>query len=543
MSLFPSLLRQSLAARNFTHCTTQLSGLISTKLATLRFHSSGSLVPDVKLLVDGKLVSSKASSWIDVVNPATQEIVGRVPEITQSEFDDAVTSAATAFPKWRDTPITTRMRVMFKLQELIRAHKNELAMAVTLEQGKTLADAHGDVFRGLEVVEQACGMAQYQMGDIMENVSSGIDTFSLRQPLGVCAGVCPFNFPAMVPLWMFPLCVTAGNTMLLKPSEKTPGAAMLLAQLALEAGLPPGVLNVVHGSREVVNYICDHPTIRAVSVVGSDQAGRHIYTRAGGNGKRVQANMGAKNHAVVMPDAAPQATANALVGAAFGAAGQRCMAISTVVFVGGSEALLAPLSQQAAKLKVGPGMDPESDIGPMISKDALLRAEGIVQRSIDSGAECILDGRGVKVPGYAEGIFMGPTILSSVNSKMDCYTEEVFAPVLSCLKVDTLDEAISTINQNPYGNGTAIFTRSGATARHFQTNVDAGQIGINVPIPVPLPFFSFTGSRGSFLGDCNFYGQSGVSFYTQTKTVTSSWKLSDAEDGARIEGLHGVGTK
>lgn len=499
--------------------------------------------PALKLLIDGKLVGSQASEWVDVLNPATQQIVARVPCTTAAEFDRAVSSSKDAFVGWAATPVIQRTRVMLKLQELIRCNMDELAAAITLEQGKTLADARGDVFRGLEVVEQACGMGQYQMGDIMPNVSAGIDSYALRQPLGVCAGICPFNFPAMIPLWMFPVCVTTGNTMVLKPSEKDPTTAMMLAELALQAGLPAGVLNVVHGTHDVVNRMCDHPSIRAVSFVGSDAAGKHIYTRASAQGKRVQANLGAKNHAVIMPDAAPESTANALVGAAFGAAGQRCMAISVAVFVGESAQLLGAVVTKAAALKVDAGAEAGADLGPLISVAARRRAEHLIQTSVDAGATCTLDGRGVVVPKYPKGNFLGPTVLEGVTVDMDCYKEEVFAPVLSCMKVATLDEAIAVVNANPYGNGAAIFTRSGAAARKFQTEADAGQVGINVPIPVPLPFFSFTGSRGSFLGDSNFYGQAGVNFYTQLKTVTAQWRAQDAEQGARADGLDGVGTK
>uniref|UniRef100_A0A7S0RJ47 methylmalonate-semialdehyde dehydrogenase (CoA acylating) n=2 Tax=Pyramimonas obovata TaxID=1411642 RepID=A0A7S0RJ47_9CHLO len=496
-----------------------------------------------KLFIDGKQVESKAKEWIDVINPATQDVVSRVPCTTPEEFNAAVQSSKDAFDKWRVTPVPTRMRVMFKLQELIRANMDELASSVTLEQGKTLPDARMDVFRGLEVVEMASGIAKYQMGDIMENVSTGIDTYSIRQPLGVCAGICPFNFPAMVPLWMFPVCVTTGNTMVLKPSEKDPGAAMLLAEMALEAGLPKGVLNVVHGAHDTVNALCDHKDIRGVSFVGSDQGGRHVYNRASAAGKRVQSNMGAKNHAVVLSDAHAEATANALVGAAFGAAGQRCMAISAAVLVGDAARLVDVVAEKAAKLRVNGGFEPEADLGPMISRPALERAEALIQKGIDAGATCVLDGRGIKVPGYEAGNFLGPTILTNVTPDMPCYTEEIFGPVLSCLTVESLDEAIALVNRNPYGNGTALFTSSGSSARKFQQHIDCGQVGINVPIPVPLPFFSFTGSRGSFLGDCNFYGQAGVNFYTQLKTVTALWKEHDAERGARIDGLAGVGTK
>lgn len=485
--------------------------------------------PKVKLYVGGKQIESQATEHIDVVNPATQAVVSRIPLTTDEEFEDAVAVAKEAYKTWRNTPVTTRQRVMLKLQELIRRDMDKLAMSVTMEQGKTLGDSRGDVFRGLEVVEQACGMANQQMGEYVENVSSGIDTYSLRQPLGVCAGICPFNFPAMIPLWMFPMAVTTGNTFILKPSEKDPGAAMLLAELAHEAGLPPGVLNIVHGMHDVVNKICDHPDIKAVSFVGSDVAGMHIYSRASATGKRVQCNMGAKNHAVVMPDADPEATMNALVGAAFGAAGQRCMAISTAVFVGGSKQWEEGLKERGLKLKVTAGTEPGADLGPVISKQAKKRICSLVESGAKDGARLILDGRDIKVSGYEEGNFVGPTIIADVKADMECYKQEIFGPVLLCMEASSLQEAIEIVNRNKYGNGTAIFTRSGAAARTFQHEVDVGQVGINVPIPVPLPFFSFTGSRASFAGDLNFYGKAGVHFFTQLKTVTSQWKDKDLQ--------------
>mmetsp|Transcript_807 Transcript_807/g.2874 ORF Transcript_807/g.2874 Transcript_807/m.2874 type:complete len:545 (-) Transcript_807:306-1940(-) len=501
----------------------------------------GSVAPTVKLIIDGKLIESKATEFRDVVNPATQEVVSRVPLCTPAEFNAAVQSSKDAFATWRKTAAPVRSRVMFKYQELIRNHTDELAANITLEQGKTLADARGDVFRGLEVVEQACGVASYQMGELVENVSSGIDTYSIRQPLGVCAGICPFNFPAMIPLWMFPVATAVGNTFLLKPSERDPGAAMMLAEMASEAGLPPGVLNVVHGTHDVVNMICDHKDIKAISFVGSNQAGMHIYARGSANGKRVQSNMGAKNHAVVLPDADPESVVNALTGAAFGAAGQRCMAISAAVFVGEQESTLARLAEKAQELLVGAGSEPGTDLGPVISPEALRRIEELIESGVQQGAKLLLDGRGVKVPGYWKGNFIGPTILTGVTPDMDCYKEEIFGPVLVCMEADSLDGAIATVNANPYGNGTALFTRSGSAARKFQQDIDVGQVGINVPIPVPLPMFSFTGSRASFAGSHNFYGKQGVQFYTHAKTITAQWKDEETSRGSRAAGLDGVG--
>ncbi|CAL0313990.1 unnamed protein product [Lupinus luteus] len=485
--------------------------------------------PRVPNLIGGSFVDSKATTFIDVINPATQEVVSQVPLTTDDEFKSAVSSAKKAFSSWRKTPITTRQRVMLKFQELIRRDMDKLALNVTTEQGKTLKDAQGDVFRGLEVVEHACGMATLQMGEYVSNVSHGIDTYSIREPLGVCAGICPFNFPAMIPLWMFPVAVTCGNTFILKPSEKDPGCSVLLAELALEAGLPEGVLNIVHGTHDIVNAICDDEDIKAISFVGSNVAGMHIYSRASAKGKRIQSNMGAKNHAIVMPDANVDATLNALIAAGFGAAGQRCMALSTVVFVGGSQSWENKLIERAKALKVNAGIEPDTDLGPVISKQAKERILRLVQSGVENGARLLLDGRNIVVPGYESGNFVGPTILSNVTASMECYQEEIFGPVLLFMEADSLEEAINIINNNKYGNGASIFTASGVSARKFQTEIEAGQVGINVPIPVPLPFFSFTGNKASFAGDLNFYGKAGVNFFTQIKTITQQWKDSASD--------------
>ncbi|CAG8736865.1 12726_t:CDS:10, partial [Acaulospora morrowiae] len=460
-------------------------------------------------------VESKTDKWIPVYNPATNELVTLVPETTPHELKEAVDTGVEAFKEWRKTSILTRQRVLLDLQSLIRENINEIAKSITREQGKTFPDAKGDVFRGLQVVENACGITNLYMGEKLA-VSTDMDTYTIREPLGVTAGICPFNFPAMIPLWMFPLSIAAGNTMIIKPSEKDPGAAMILARLANEAGIPPGVLNIVHGSVDTVNFICDNEHIKAISFVGSDQAGKYIYKRGTANGKRVQANLGAKNHGIIMPDANMNHTLNQLAGAAFGAAGQRCMALSTVIFVGETNNWLPELVKRAKNLKVSGGMEPETDVGPLITREAKKRVERLIQSGVDQGATLVLDGRNPSVPEkYKDGNFVGPTILADVNPSMECYKEEIFGPVLLCLRADTLDEAINIVNKNPYGNGTAIFTNSGSNARYFTTNVEVGQIGINVPIPVPLPMFSFTD------------GKSGLQFYTQTKTVTSLWRHED----------------
>ncbi|WP_447590846.1 CoA-acylating methylmalonate-semialdehyde dehydrogenase [Aquipseudomonas campi] len=480
-------------------------------------------VATVKLLINGEFVESRTSQWRDVVNPATQEVLARVPFATPEEMEAAVASAREAFKAWRKTPIGTRARIFLKYQQLIREHLKELAAILTAEQGKTLPDAEGDVFRGLEVVEHAANIGNLQLGELANNVAAGVDTYTLMQPLGVCAGITPFNFPAMIPLWMFPMAIACGNTFVLKPSEQDPMVTMRLAELALEAGVPPGVLNVIHGGADAVNLLCDHPDIKAVSFVGSTRVGTHVYNRATANGKRAQCMMGAKNHAIVLPDAHRQQTLNNLIGAAFGAAGQRCMALSVVILVGEAQNWLDELVDKAKGLTLNAGNEAGTDIGPVVSCTALARINELIASGIDEGATLVLDGRNVNVAGYPKGNFIGPSIFSDVSPTMAIYREEIFGPVLCVLHADTLDEAIALINANPNGNGTALFTRSGAAARHFQEEIDVGQVGINVPIPVPVPLFSFSGSRGSKLGDLGPYGKQVVLFYTQTKTVTQRW--------------------
>ena len=479
--------------------------------------------PTVKLLIGGKFVESKTTQWRDVVNPATQEVLARVPFATPEEINAAVASAKEAFKTWKKTPIGARSRIFLKLQQLIRENMGELAALLTAEQGKTLPDAEGDVFRGLEVVEHAAGIGNLQLGELANNVANGVDTYTVLQPLGVCAGITPFNFPAMIPLWMFPMAIATGNTFVLKPSEQDPMVTMRLCELALEAGIPPGVLNVVHGGEDAVNAICDHADIKAISFVGSTKVGTHVYNRASLNGKRVQCMMGAKNHAIVVPDANKEQTLNALAGAAFGAAGQRCMALSVVILVGESQKWIPELVAKAKTLKVSGGTEKGTDVGPLISCAARDRVVGLIERGIADGATLELDGRNPSVPGYEKGNFVGPTIFSGVKPGMSIYDQEIFGPVLCLAAADTLDEAIEFINANPNGNGTAIFTQSGAAARKFQEEIDVGQVGINVPIPVPVPIFSFTGSRASKLGDLGPYGKQVVMFYTQTKTVTARW--------------------
>ncbi|SEO47946.1 CoA-acylating methylmalonate-semialdehyde dehydrogenase [Pseudomonas sp. Snoq117.2] len=480
-------------------------------------------IKDVPLLIDGQFVTSTSREGREVINPATQEVLARVPFATTEEIQRAVASAKAAFATWRKTPIGARARIFLRYQQLIREHMSELAALLTAEQGKTLADAEGDVFRGLEVVEHAAAIGNLQLGELANNVASGVDTYTLLQPLGVCAGITPFNFPAMIPLWMFPMAIACGNTFVLKPSEQDPLVTMRLAELALEAGVPPGVLNVVHGGPAVVDALCDHPDIKALSFVGSTRVGTHVYRRASEAGKRVQCMMGAKNHAVVMPDAPREQTLANLVGAAFGAAGQRCMAVSVVVLVGEANSWVPDLVAKARSLKVGAGHEHGTDVGPLISCQALDRVSGLIERGVSEGATLELDGRNIQVERYEKGNFVGPTLFSGVTTEMTLYREELFGPVLCVMHAATLDEAIALINANPNGNGVALFTRSGAAARRFQEDIDVGQVGINVPIPVPVPLFSFSGSRASKLGDLGPYGKQAVLFYTQTKTITTRW--------------------
>jgi malonate-semialdehyde dehydrogenase (acetylating)/methylmalonate-semialdehyde dehydrogenase len=487
-----------------------------------------------KNFINGQFVESETQDWIDVHDPSTQTVVTSVPQTTSSEFTQAVESASKAFETWSRTSVITRQRFAIELQHQIRLNADAIATSIVLEQGKTFADAHGDVLRGLQVVESAISATTSLMGEKLE-VSKDMDTEVRRLPLGVCASIAPFNFPAMIPLWTIPLATVTGNTLILKPSERDPGAAMIIAELCQRAGLPAGVLNVVHGSVPTVNAICDHPAIKAISFVGGDRAGKHIYERGTSNGKRVQANLGAKNHAVVMPDANKNQALNSIIGAAFGAAGQRCMALSVALLVGEAQEWLPEIIERAQKLKVNGGFEEGADLGPLISPAAKERVTGLIASAEEQGGTIHLDGRGISVEGYPDGNFVGPTVIEA-STEMRCYLEEIFGPVLIVIKADTLDAAIDIINKNKYGNGTAIFTKSGPTARKFETHVNVGQIGVNVPIPVPLPMFSWSGNKASFLGDVGFYGKSGINFYTQNKTITSLWKEEDAiSDRATVD--------
>ncbi|MCE8028978.1 CoA-acylating methylmalonate-semialdehyde dehydrogenase [Halomonas daqingensis] len=480
-------------------------------------------IREIPMYIDGQAVPSQSQEWRDVINPATQEVVARVPFCTAEEVDRAVASAKEAFKTWRKTPLAKRMRIMLTLQALIREHTEELAALITEEHGKTLPDAAGEVGRGLEVVEHACSITSLQLGELAENAASEVDVYTLNQPLGVGAGITAFNFPIMLPCFMFPLAIATGNTFVLKPSEQDPSSTMRLVELAHEAGVPAGVLNVVHGGPDVANQICDHPDIKALSFIGSTNVGTHIYRRASEAGKRVQSMMGAKNHCVVMPDANRSQAINNLLGSAFGAAGQRCMANSVVVLVGEANQWLDDIVEGARNMKVGPGTQRDADLGPLVSKAARDRVVRLIDAGEKEGARLLVDGRGYQVEGYPDGNFVGATVFADVKPEMTIYREEIFGPVLCVVSVDTLDEAIAFINANPNGNGTSIFTNSGWVARRFETDIDVGQVGINVPIPVPVAYFSFTGSRGSKLGDLGPNGKQAIQFWTQTKTVTARW--------------------
>jgi malonate-semialdehyde dehydrogenase (acetylating)/methylmalonate-semialdehyde dehydrogenase len=483
-------------------------------------------------LINGEFQQSRTDTWIPVTNPATQEVLCEVPAATAEEMESAIASAREAFLEWRETPVSERARVMLRYQHLLKEHHDEIAEVLAKETGKVFADAKGDVWRGIEVVEHAANIASLMMGETLENVARGIDGHAWTQPLGVCAGITPFNFPAMIPLWMFPMAIACGNSFVLKPSEQDPMTPNILAELFLRAGAPKNLLQVVHGGKEQVDTLLTHPEIKAVSFVGSVPVGQHVYRTATDHLKRAQCFAGAKNHMVVMPDARKDQVISNLVGASCGAAGQRCMAISVAVFVGESKQWIDELKDELAKIRPGAWDDENAAYGPQISPKARDRVLTLIKQGKEEGASCLLDGSDCTVDGLPDGNWVGPTLFSDVTPDMALYKEEIFGPVLCCMTVDTLEEALELVNNSPYGNGTSIFTASGAAARKYQHEVEVGQVGINVPIPVPLPFFSFTGWKGSFYGDQHAYGKQAVRFYTETKTVTSRWFDDDIPDGA-----------
>jgi malonate-semialdehyde dehydrogenase (acetylating)/methylmalonate-semialdehyde dehydrogenase len=470
-----------------------------------------------------------------VWNPATGQEQAQVLLAEPADIDAAVQAATKAFEDWRDVGVLRRARVMFKMRELIEKNMDELAGVVADEHGKTVDDAKGEITRGLEVVEFAAGIPSLLKGEFSEQVATDVDSYSFRQPLGVVAGITPFNFPVMVPMWMHPVAIATGNTFLLKPSERDPSASNFVAQLYADAGLPEGVFNVVHGDKVAVDAILDHPGIEAVSFVGSTPIARYIYERGSASGKRVQALGGAKNHAVVLPDADLDYTADQLVSAGYGSAGQRCMAISAVVAVGAAgDALVEKVRERSERIVVGAGRDSRSEMGPLVTPEARDRVVSYVAGGADAGATVVVDGRGLSVEGHEDGFFVGPTLLDGVTTDMDVYQDEIFGPVLVVLRTDTFEEAIELVNANAYGNGTAIFTSNGEAARTFQRRVTVGMIGVNVPIPVPMAFYSFGGWKDSLFGDRHMHGPEGVGFYTRAKVVTSRWPHVHDATGAQL---------
>ena len=478
----------------------------------------------VPVWINGKPVVPQGRMG-EVYNPATGQVTKRVPYCGGEVIDAAVKAAAAALPAWRDAPILRRARVMQKYLDLLQKNQKEIATLITQEHGKTLPDAMGSVQRGIEVVEFACGIPQLLKGEYSENVGTAVDTHTVRQAVGVCAGITPFNFPAMVPLWMFPMAIACGNTFILKPSEKVPSASIRMAELFKQAGLPDGVLNVVHGDKASVDALLNHPLVNAVSFVGSTPIAKYIYETCARNGKRVQALGGAKNHAVVLPDADLEFAADALIGAAYGSAGERCMAISAVVAVGSAaDPLIGLLKKKAEKIVVGAGDKDGVEMGPLVSAQHRDKVASFIAKGKAEGAKTVLDG---STPPVKEGYFLGTTLFDHVTTGMEVYKNEIFGPVLVVLRAASLDEAIAIVNANPYANGTAIFTESGGAARRFENEVQVGMVGINVPIPVPVAFYSFGGWKNSLFGDLHVHGMEGVKFYTRTKVVTTRWPHQD----------------
>ena len=475
--------------------------------------------------VNGARIEGTSGRFGNVYNPATGEVAARVPLASADETAQAIAAANAAFPAWRDTPPLRRAAVLFRFKELLDLHADEIAQLIADEHGKVLNDARGSLTRGIEVVEFACGAPHLLKGTFSENVGSDVDSHSVRQPLGVCAGITPFNFPAMVPMWMFPMAIACGNTFVLKTSERVPSTALRLAELFSEAGLPPGVLNVVNGDKEAVDTLLTHPDVAAVSFVGSTAVAEYVYQTGTHHGKRVQALGGAKNHMVVMPDADLDQAADALMGAAYGSAGERCMAISVAVAVGDdtADALIGRLAPRVTALKVGAATDPSAEMGPLVTRAHWERVKGYVDLGVEEGATLVVDGRDVSVDGHPNGFYLGGCLFDQVTADMRIYREEIFGPVLVLVRVPDFESALALVNEHEYGNGTAIFTRDGDTARTFSSRVQVGMVGVNVPIPVPMAFHSFGGWKRSLFGDVHMHGMEGVHFYTRLKTITSRW--------------------
>ena len=485
-------------------------------------------VPTLAHWIGGKRTPGTSGRYGEVFTPATGALGCRVPFASAAEVARAVEAAKTAFPAWAATTPVARARLMFRFKALLEQHADEIVAVVSREHGKVISDAAGELSRGIEIVEYACGAPQFLKTEFSEGVGTSIDAYTLRQPLGVVAGITPFNFPAMVPLWMFPMALVCGNAFVLKPSERDPSAALILAQLLKEAGLPDGVFNVVNGDKEAVDALLAHPDVQAVSFVGSTPIARYIYTTGTAHGKRVQALGGAKNHAVVMPDADPELAADALVGAAYGSAGERCMAISVAVFVGDKIAddVLGRVQKKIAAMKVGASDDKNAEMGPLVTAQHRDKVKGYIDSGAAEGASLVVDGRGLEVPGHEDGYFVGPTLFDRVTPQMKIYTDEIFGPVLSSVRAKSYDEALALVNTHEFGNGAAIFTRDGNAARDFVQRVQIGMVGINVPIPVPVAFHSFGGWKSSLFGDHHIYGPESVRFYTRQKAVTQRWPAS-----------------
>jgi malonate-semialdehyde dehydrogenase (acetylating)/methylmalonate-semialdehyde dehydrogenase len=483
--------------------------------------------------VDGERHKGNSGWFGDVFNPATGEVTKQAPLASADEVREAIASASAALPGWSATPVAKRAQVLFKFRELIIKNMDELADLVSTEHGKTLDDAKGSITRGLEVVEFACGIPHLLKGEYSESVANGVDVMSMRQPVGVCAGITPFNFPAMVPMWMFPVALATGNTFILKPSERDPSCGIRLAELMFEAGAPNGVLNVINGDKEAVDVLLSDPEVGAISFVGSTAIGRYIYETGCANGKRVQALCGAKNHMVIMPDADMDQAADAAMGAAYGSAGERCMAISVAVAVGdeAADAFVQRMAPKVHSLKMGAYNDPEAEMGPVVTAEAKARIEGYIDQGVVSGAELVVDGRGVSLQGYENGFFVGGSLFDKVTTEMSIYKDEIFGPVLCVVRAENYEEAKKMVMDHEYGNGAAIFTRDGDTARDFAQDVNIGMVGVNVPIPVPVAYHSFGGWKASLFGDHSVHGMEGVRFYTKLKTVTSRWP-SGIKEGA-----------
>ena len=483
--------------------------------------------------IDGARVKGTGGRFGDVNNPATGQVTKKVPLASADEVRGAIASAAKALPAWSATPPAKRAQVMFNFRDQIRSHMDELAELLSSEHGKTVEDAKGSISRGLEVVEFACGIPQVLKGEYSEGVANGVDSYGVRQPVGVCAGITPFNFPAMVPMWMFPVALACGNTFILKPSERDPSCGLRLAELMFEAGLPKGCLNVVNGDKEAVDTLLNDPGVDAVSFVGSTAIGRYIYETGAAAGKRVQALCGAKNHMLIMPDADIDQAVDAVMGAAYGSAGERCMAVSVAVPVGKktADAFVEKLAPRVQSLKVGPYTDTSAEMGPVITRESKERIERYIDEGIAAGAEAVVDGRGLSLQGYENGFFVGGTLLDHVTPDMSVYTDEIFGPVLSVVRQDSYLDAKQLVLDHEYGNGAAIFTRDGDTARDFTQSVNIGMVGVNVPIPVPVAYHSFGGWKSSLFGDHSIHGMEGVRFYTRLKTVTARWP-SGIKEGA-----------